>query len=145
PVALDSGAAAIVGDSAQPWQIPIGAAAELAPVFEQLVSQRLSSMYNPLVVWWTEGSSIVEPSCLIVKGLPEPSSFGALMDGAWADYRWRPVAARIDSGATLEMRVVDEAPPAGFRSAGASDVGLARQINEDSFIERPEVGVWAVA
>jgi type VI secretion system protein ImpM len=102
-------------------------------------------MYSPLVIWWTEGSAIVEPSCLIVKGLPQPTTFGALLDGAWAQYRWRPVAARIDSGATLEMRVVEEVPPAGFRSAGASDVGLAREINEDAFIERPEVGVWAVA
>ena len=43
---------------------------------------------------------------------------------------------------------MDEAPmsaPVGFRSAAASDVGLAREINEDAFIERPDVGVWAVA
>ena len=29
--------------------------------------------------------------------------------------------------------------------AAASDVGLSRKINEDAFVERPEVGVWAVA
>ena len=40
---------------------------------------------------------------------------------------------------------VEEAMPVGFRSAAASDVGLAREINEDAFVERPEVGVWAVA
>jgi type VI secretion system protein ImpM len=101
-------------------------------------------LYEPLVMWWTEGSSAVEPSCLISKGLPQPNTFVALMDGTWDEYRWRPVSARIDTNATLELRVEDTTP-VGFRSAGASDVGLARKINEDAFIERPEIGVWAVA
>jgi serine/threonine protein phosphatase PrpC len=32
-----------------------------------------------------------------------------------------------------------------FRSAAATDVGLVREVNEDSFIERSEAGLWAVA
>jgi type VI secretion system protein ImpM len=143
-IVLDPGAAAMLGDGAQLWQIPIGSTAELAPVFEQLLSQRLASLYEPLVLWWTEGSSAVEPSCLVAKGLPHPSTFVALMDGAWAQYRWRAVSARVDTSATLEMRV-ENATPVGFRSAARSDVGLSRNINEDAFIERPEIGVWAVA
>jgi type VI secretion system protein ImpM len=87
---------------------------------------------------------MVDPSCLITRGLPDPVSFGALLDGSWAESRWRTVPGRVDSAATIEMRI-DAEPPEGFRSAAASDVGLAREINEDSFIERPEVGVWAVA
>ena len=55
-----------------------------------------------------------------------------------------PLAARVDTGATVEMRV-ESVVPVGFRSAAASDVGLVRKINEDSFVERSEVGVWAVA
>ena len=43
-IVLDPAAAAMLGDGAQSWQIPIGSAADLAPVFEQLLSQRLSSM-----------------------------------------------------------------------------------------------------
>jgi len=147
PVLLDPAAVAVVADGGQAWQIPIGTSAEIAPVFEQLLAQRLSSLYQPLVIWWTEGSSIVEPSCLIGKGLPAPATFGAMLDGSWGDNRWRQIPARIDSGATIELRM-DEAPvsgPVGFRSAAASDVGLAREINEDAFIERPDAGVWAVA
>src|SRR6185503_2337198 len=104
--------------------------------------------YQPLVSWWTEGSSAVEPSCLIGKGLPDPTTFVAMLDGTWEQYRWRPVSARVDTNATLEMRLLDdtlEAAPVGFRSAAASDVGLSRKINEDAFVERPEIGVWAVA
>jgi type VI secretion system ImpM family protein len=144
PVVLDSAIAATVAENIAAWQIPIGEASRLRAVFEQLFAHQLASVYGKLVVWWTEGSAMVEPSCLITKGLPEPGTFGAFLDGSWANYRWRSVPARIDSGATIEMRI-DGAPPDGFRSAAASDVGLAREINEDSFIERPEAGVWAVA
>jgi type VI secretion system ImpM family protein len=144
-VVLDPGAAALLDDGSQLWQIPIGSTTEIAPIFEQLLSQRLSSMYEPLVLWWTEGSSAVEPSCLIAKGLPHPNTFVALLDGTWDQYHWRPVSARVDTNATLEIMRAEDATPVGFRSAAASDVGLSRKINEDAFVERPEIGVWAVA
>jgi type VI secretion system protein ImpM len=143
-VVLDSAAAAPLSDASQLWQIPIGSAADLSPVFAQLLSHRLSSLYDPLMLWWTEGSSAVEPSCLIAKGLPHPSTFVALLDGSWSEYRWRSIPARVDTGATMEMRV-ESGPPVAFRSAAASDVGLVRKINEDAFVERSEAGIWAVA
>ena len=144
PVLLDPTAAAAVGEGGHAWQIPIGDASRLGATFDQLLAHTLASMYSPLVLWWTEGSAMVEPSCLIAKGLPDPAAFGALLDGSWASYHWRLVPAHVDSSATIEMRI-EGAPPDGFRSAAASDVGLAREINEDSFIERSEVGIWAVA
>ncbi len=98
--------------------MPIGASEQLAPVFEQLLSQRLSAMYDPLVMWWTEGSAIVEPSCLIAKGLPHPDTFGALLDGSWAQHRWRSVAAQVepdslsdDARSTMRRRCAFGRPP----------------------------------
>jgi serine/threonine protein phosphatase PrpC len=35
--------------------------------------------------------------------------------------------------------------PLRFRSAASSDVGRVRAINEDSFIERTDAGIWVVA
>jgi type VI secretion system protein ImpM len=145
PVVLDAAAAAMLADEAQTgWQMPIGSANELAPVFEQLLSQRLSAIYDPLVMWWTEGSVAVEPSCLIVRGLPHPDGFGALLDGSWARHRWRSIPARVERAPAMNETPAEDVP-LGFRSAAASDVGLAREINEDAFVERPEVGLWAVA
>ena len=145
-VVLDPAAAALLNDDAQVVADPDRLRRRSsAPVFEQLLSQRLSAMYDPLVLWWTEGSSVVEPSCLIAKGLPHPSTFAALLDGSWAQYRWRSVPARVETSADPGDTLVDDATPLGFRSAAATDVGLAREINEDAFVERPEVGVWAVA
>jgi type VI secretion system protein ImpM len=143
-VVLDAAGAAVLGDAPLLWQMPIGSTADIGTVFTQLLAERLSAVHEPLMLWWTEGSSAVEPSCLIAKGLPHSNTFVALLDGAWAQSGWRPLAGRVDTGATVEMRV-DSAVPVGFRSAAASDVGLVRKINEDSFVERSEVGVWAVA
>jgi len=143
-IVLDSSAATILDDAAQPWQIQLGSTIDLVPAFEQLLSQRLSSMYRPMTMWWSDGSSAVEPSCLIAKGLPDSKTFVALLDGTWDRHQWRPVSAAVDTGATIEMRIENGAA-VSFRSVGASDVGLARTINEDAFVERPEVGLWAVA
>jgi len=144
PVVLDAAVAAMVADNVDSWQVPIGEASRLRGVFDQLLTHQLVSVYGKLAIWWTEGSAMVEPSCLITKGLPDPARFGALLDGSWGSYRWRQIPGRVDTAQTIEMRI-DGVPPEGFRSAAASDVGLSRSINQDAFIERPEVGVWAVA
>jgi len=145
-VVLDPAAASILnGDAQASWQVPIGSTEDLAPVFGQLLSHRLSAMYDPLVLWWTEGSSIVEPSCLIAKGLPRPDAFGALLDGSWAQHRWRSIAAQVDRTMDPEDTLVDDTAVIGFRSAAATDVGRARDNNQDAFLEQEEIGLWAVA
>jgi type VI secretion system ImpM family protein len=144
-VVFDRMAAAVLdGDSRACWQLPIASAEDLAPAFEQLLSHRLAATYDPPMVWWTEGSSIVEPSCLIAKGLPPPDTFAALLDGSWQQHRWRAVPAQIALSSPAADLPVGE-PILTLRSAGASDVGRVRHVNQDSFIERSEVGLWVVA
>jgi type VI secretion system protein ImpM len=146
PVLAEPDAAAILGDSGPAsWHMPLGSPPRLASLLEQLVAQRLAALYDPLGLWWTEGSSIVEPSFLIAKGLPHPDSFAALLDGAWTQHQWRSVPPHPEAGPQPELLIVDGPTPPRFRSAGATDVGKARQVNQDSFLERPEVGLWAVA
>jgi type VI secretion system protein ImpM len=145
-VTLEEGASTILGaPGATGCHLPIGSPEQLAPVFEQLLSQSLAGSYNPLALWWTEGSSMVEPSCLITSGLPDPDSFGALLEGSWGQHRWRSVRARVESGPEQGPALVEPPAPLRFRSAAGSDVGKVRAINQDSFIEHPDSGVWVVA
>ena len=142
-VVLES-AAMPLDDSAGGWQVPIASASALGVAFDQMLSQRLSAVYDPVVLWWTDGSARVQPSCLIVRGLPHPDGFASLLDGSWAERRWASVPARVETLAQPEVLVDDPAPPR-FRSAAASDPGCVREINQDSFIERPDAGIWGVA
>jgi type VI secretion system ImpM family protein len=144
-VRLEPSSEAVLGDHHTAWQLPIGSAANLGPALEQLMVHRLSALYEPLVLWWTDGSAKVEPSCLITKGLPHPDSFAALLDGSWASRQWQSVDAEIEPTLAREELLVEDVTPPRFRSAAASDVGRVREVNQDSFIERTEVGIWAVA
>jgi type VI secretion system protein ImpM len=104
-------------------------------------------VYDPLMIWWTDGSAAVEPSCLIGKGLPHPDAFTALLDGAWASNHWQSIPARVETSPvqTEAEALVEDLTPPRYRSAGATDVGRVRSINQDSLLERTEVGLWAVA
>jgi type VI secretion system ImpM family protein len=144
-VVLDAASSPILDDGAEGWQIPIGSTADLNGAFTQLISERLTALYEPLALWWTEGSAIVQPSALLVRGLPHPDSFAALLDGSWSDRRWRSIPAHVETPAQPTERLVEDLAPPRFRSAAASDVGRVRQINQDSFLERTDVGIWAVA
>ena len=144
-VVLDSTAGAVLERDGGSWQLPIESAADLTPLFEQLLSSRLTQLHDPLMVWWTEGSSMVEPSCLIRRGLPEPPAFAALLDGLWQQNRWQPVTARVGrtTGGRDALSLVE--PALNYRSAAATDVGRVRQVNQDSLLERSEFGLWVVA
>ena len=146
PVVLDSSVGAMLTeDGRADWQVPIADAASLASAFDQILSQRLSELYQPLVVWWSDGSSTITPSWLITKGLPHPDSFAALLDGAWGRRQWRSVAAYVDISHDSGPIDVENLTPPRFRSAAATDVGRVRTVNQDAFVERAEVGLWAVA
>jgi type VI secretion system ImpM family protein len=145
-VEFDPGAVALLnGDGAGCWQLPIGSSRALGEALEQLLLLHLSGTFDPLMLWWTEGSSIVEPSCLVVSGLPHPERFAALMDGSWVQHRWRMVPAAIDLGPGTTQPTDDSLTNLTFRSAAGSDVGRVRTINQDAFLEQPEGGLWAVA
>jgi len=144
-VVLDPSAAAVLdGHSQRGWQIPIGSAQQISTAFEEILAHRLSVEYKPLVLWWTDGSGVVAPGCLIVNGRPHPDAFAAMLDGAWTDRQWQSVSAHVELSDPAHDTLVEESPPL-FRSAASSDVGRVRSINQDSYLERSEVGVWLVA
>jgi type VI secretion system protein ImpM len=148
PLVLGGEATAILTDSPRSWHVPLGASSDIALAFEQMLSLHLEAKFRPLVLFWTDGSAVVEPSCLVLKGLPDPASYAALLEGKWQAHRWHSVPTQVAD-------LVDEPTPATvtevnhvnlfFRSASSTDVGRARSNNEDSFVDRAAVGVWVVA
>ena len=143
-VVLETAAASVLQGGAGGWQLPLDSTGQLSPVLEQLLARHLGVVYRPLVLWWTEGSAIVDPSCLIGAGLPPPSTFGGFLDGSWTQHRWRPVPARVRRETPAEDITLD-LTALQVRSVAATDVGRVRSINQDAFVERPDVGVWVVA
>jgi len=142
-VVLDA-ASALLDDPADGWHVALASAIDLRSAFDQVFAQRLNDVYDPVVLWWTDGSARMQPCCLVSRGLPHPDSFASLLDGSWTQRRWRSVAARVDASALPETLVDDPSPPR-YRSAAASDVGCVREINQDSFLERTDAGIWSVA
>ena len=139
---LDADAAGLL-DGGAPWHLPLGSVDDVQPAVEQLLWRRLSSVYDPLMLWWTGGSSIVDPAILAGRGLPRAASLVALLDGSWTAHGWRTAGATLAPG--REGGALIEEPALSFRSAGATDVGRVRQVNQDALLERPEIGLWAVA
>jgi type VI secretion system protein ImpM len=139
------GAATVLSDaSTGRWHLPLGAGHHLPLLFDQLLGVTLEQAYQPLTLWWTEGSTLVEPSCLVVKGLPSPPSFTALLTGDWEAHRWPSAEVQVSRHGTEVTERADESRLT-LRSAAASSVGRVRTVNQDSFIEHPESGLWAVA
>jgi type VI secretion system ImpM family protein len=145
-VKLDSAdAESLTASRAAKWHVPIGSPGEIACVFEQLLYHRLRTAFEPLVLWWTEGSSMVEPSCLITTRLPAPESFVAFLDGSWSECGWRTAGATVIASETFADTLVEDEQISQYLSAGLSETGRVRQMNQDAFLERPEVGMWVVA
>lgn len=142
-VTLDASCAVIM--DAHPhaaWQLPIASSSDIGAALNQVALHRLAVTHRPLFLSWTDGSAVVEPSCLVSGGLPQPEAFVALLDGAWQARRWQTV-----SGSRILARSADlpADTPLSIRSAAASDTGKVRQINQDAYLERGESGLWAVA
>jgi type VI secretion system protein ImpM len=144
-VVLDPSAAAIVTDSPQAWQVPLTDSSDVSGAFDQMLSRHLEAKFRPLVMLWSDGSAAVEPSCLVVKGLPGPDFYPALLEGSWEAHRWRSVPARFSEDTLRSTFLAEDLGPIYFRSAGATDMGRVRDNNEDGFVDRPEAGLWAVA
>lgn len=140
----DDQATALVSGQAQYWRVPLATASALETTAALLLGAQLSRSHRPLALWWTEGSSVVEPSWLITPGLPLPESFGAMLDGTWSVAEWS--AVEITPGTVVDTWTGPiPAPRLVFASAGFTDAGPVRESNQDAYLERPDIGLWVVA
>jgi len=132
------------------WHIPLGTPSAFTPIAEQLLSAHLQTSYGKLTCFWSEGSAVVEPSFLIMPGLPQPAAYAALLDGSWQTNGWLSVAAKVSEAPAFEATMVNETRASEsqlltYQSAELSDTGLARSNNQDACLSRAEIGLWVVA
>jgi type VI secretion system protein ImpM len=132
------------------WHLPTGASATPISALSAMLARKLDAEYKPLTLWWTDGSAVIEPCCLVVRGMPHADAFVSLLDGSWDSGQWRSVrtvptaAPQAITAPVVRTAPVEPVLPAGLRSAALSDPG-PRPSNQDAFLERTTIGLWAVA
>ena len=140
-------ARALLDDSRGAWHVPLISTESLPSVFEQLAYAKLGARPDPTILWWTDGSALVAPCCLVAKSLPEPGSFTSFLDGQWKIRgTLRSVQAVLTEPSEHSATIIEDTAAAiRFVSAGRTDRGIVRESNQDAFLERPESGIWAIA
>jgi type VI secretion system protein ImpM len=127
------------------WHVPMASSTGLAELAQQMLWSRLAAVNPNYVLWWTDGSTAVNPSTLITPGLPDPVGFAAMLDGAWTLRQWRSVHARVASLPVDTTTLIDDLVPPRYRSAAETSVGCVRRVNQDAYVECSQAGLWAVA
>ena len=105
-------------------------AALLAPLSHAL------GMLASYSLFWTQGSEHVAPCALFAPGLPAAHAYVAMLDGAFDARGWQ-------SPARIETFVPRASAP--LRAAAVTDVGKTRDVNEDAYACRDDIGVFVVA
>ena len=73
------------------WRLPTGSSGSVLPALSAMLARKLDAEYQPLTLWWTAGSAVIEPCYLIVRGMPTGDAFASLLDGSWNSRPWRSV------------------------------------------------------
>ena len=142
--------------SASPqWQMTLQSADHLQLDVAALAYREIYRHLRPVTLWWTAGAERVQSSWLLARGLPNPGSFAAMLDGSWRGSAW----AQANPGAVVSLPerhpAPAEAPPAEpvvtplmaslearahLPTASPSDI----EGNHAAYVVRPEIGLWAV-
>jgi type VI secretion system protein ImpM len=137
------------------WQVSLQSADHLPLDVAVLAYREIYRHLRPVTLWWTTGAERVQPSWLLARGLPAPTSFAAMLDGSWRGSQWAPANPGAMHSMPARPQAAAAAPPpellaplvntslgarARLPTVSPSDV----EGNLAAFVVRPEIGLWAV-
>ena len=141
-------------------QASVAAHAELPSAFAAISASTLERFLPAYSLWRTEGAESFPPSLLVCEGLPPVDAYVGFLTGQWPQRGWSikswhrtaPLGrtqATQDKSVTGPLIVSSVREDMGQQwrwiSHGISEVGRRRRVNQDAFIERPDIRLWAVA
>ena len=118
-----------------------GDALERAQGLSGALEATLGARQDNMTLWWTKGGGGVAPSMLHHQGMPPPERYAALLDGRWEDWGWTEALAPVPE----ETETVPVHSGGPLQSAARTHRGTRRANNQDATLERPDLGLWAVA
>ncbi|KMO10477.1 hypothetical protein QR78_26930 [Methylobacterium indicum] len=150
-----------VPDGAEaPRRYGLGGEAEAIRAYADVLEAAMAGSRRSFTLWWTTGSEAVAPSLLMHGGAPAPEQFAAFLDGRWDVWGWQdwarqdgPGPGQADREARAPVLPPADAPlapaaapePVRLVSAARTHRGTRRQRNDDAVVDRPDLGLWAVA
>ena len=119
----------------------------------RLNSRLLKTFMPQYSLWQTVGRQDFKPTLISCEGLPAAESFGLFLNQP----PLQPLSLAIPSSLVDESdeitqpgasSVTLDKPPSTsphWQSWGLTNIGKRRKCNEDTFLSRPDIGLWAVA
>ena len=134
PPRLPAGSEATVFPAhAKSWHIGIASVDHLGASLRHLHWKQLGAHFDPLSLWWTNGSEQIAPSALLCEGIPPAESYAAMLDGNWGARQWPSIHLESVSRsmpATAEMPLMAETPVAGEKPATAVQAPIEPAVSE---------------
>ena len=122
--------------------IALDEGADLANAYAEFIDELTGADNTSFSMWWTIGADNVKASLLVGRGMPAPTDFAAMLDGQWRDWGLHVVP---DEAKPEELTIVVVGPTLQLPASALTHPGTRRQANEDAFLSRPDLGLWAVA
>lgn len=94
------------------WHVGIASVDHLGASLRHLHWMQLGKQFNPLSMWWTNGSEHVAPSALLSEGIPPADSYAAMLDGQWRTRQWPSVQLESVGRLTQPAIAAEHAVPA---------------------------------